>query len=161
MTRAAPEYRILPFSDGLADDFRQLNEEWLERYFSIEPIDARVLGNPRGHVIEPGGQILFAMLGERAVGTCAIKPAGSGRYELTKMAVTAAAQGRGCGRLLLLAAIDWFVAQRGKLLFLESHSSLVAALALYQRHGFVLLPRPFDSDYARSDVYMEWRGREG
>lgn len=158
MTANSSTCRIVPFADALADNFRRLNEEWLERYFRIEPIDARVLGDPRRHIIDPGGQVLFAVTGDDVIGTCALKAHGDGRYELTKMAVTEPARGQGAGTRLLVAAIDWYAQQHGKLLFLESHSSLGPALALYRRHGFELLPRPFVSDYARSDIYMEWRG---
>ncbi len=151
---------VIAYEPRYAADFRRLNEEWLERYFAIEPVDARVLGDPQRHILDPGGHILFVRCGSEIVGTCALKPDANGRIELTKMAVSASAQGRGLGRQLLEAAIAWFVQQSATLLFLESHSSLEAALALYLRHGFVLLPRPFESDYARSDVYMEWRGNQ-
>ncbi|MEO1582688.1 MAG: GNAT family N-acetyltransferase [Pseudomonadota bacterium] len=144
------------FRDEWAEDFRRLNEEWLERYFRIEPIDARVLGDPRAHIIDPGGQIFFALEGDQVLGTCAVKAAGDCRFELTKMAVTANAQGKGVGRRLLDAACDWYRTGEGECLFLESHSSLGAALALYESSGFEHRPRPFTSDYQRADVYMEW-----
>ncbi|MEO1327356.1 MAG: GNAT family N-acetyltransferase [Pseudomonadota bacterium] len=145
------------FRDAWAEDFRRLNEEWLERYFRIEPIDARVLGDPRAHIIDPGGQIFFAVEGDQVLGTCAVKAAGDRRFELTKMAVTSNAQGKGVGRRLLDAACDWYLAGEGECLFLESHSSLGAALALYESSGFEHRPRPFTSDYERADVYMEWQ----
>ena len=148
---------IYGFRDDWADDFRRLNEEWLERYFRIEPIDARVLDDPRKHIIDPGGQIFFAIEGDEVLGTCAVKAAGDLRFDLTKMAVTANAQCKGIGRLLLDAACKWYAACDGECLFLESHSSLGAALALYESSGFEHSPRPFISDYERADVYMEWR----
>ena len=81
-----------------------------------------------------------------------------GRYELTKMAVTTAAQGLGAGRRLGEAVIDRYRALGGTSLYLESHSSLAPALALYESLGFRHSPRPAPSEYARSDVYMEYRG---
>ena len=74
-------------------------------------------------------------------------------YELTKMAVTSARQGRGYGRQLLSAAIDRFLNLEGDRLYLESHSSLTAALALYESAGFHHEARPTPSDYERADVY--------
>lgn len=151
--------RIVGYSDQYANDFRTLNEEWLERYFVVEPIDQKVLSNPRAHIIDPGGEVLFAIDDEAVLGTCALKAADDHKFELTKMAVTASAQGRGIGRLLMQAACDWFEQRDGTLLFLESHSALKPALHLYRQFGFEDRGRPFTSEYARSDVYMEWQGR--
>ena len=153
--------RILPYRAALAPDFERLNVEWLERYFEVEPIDREVLGNPQAHIIDAGGDILFAALDDAVVGTCALLHHGDGRYELTKMAVTGAAQGRGIGRRLLDAALARFGELGGKRLFLESHSSLTIAVRLYELAGFVHRPRPFESKYARADVYMEWLSQSG
>ena len=153
-----PSVRIEPFSSSFAPAFRELNEEWLERYFEVEPVDARVLADPEAYILASGGEIFFALDAHDVLGTCAIRAESDGRFELTKMAVTARAQGRGIGRLLLTTACDWFRQRDGKLLFLESHSSLGAALRLYESAGFEHRERPFASEYLRSDVYMEWRG---
>jgi ribosomal protein S18 acetylase RimI-like enzyme len=145
---------ILDFEPALAPAFRALNTEWLERWFAVEPIDARVLGDPQGEIIDHGGAILFARVGELIVGTVALKHHGGGVFELTKMAVTARFQGAGIGRRLLEAALGRFQARAGKRLFLESHSSLAPALRLYESQGFRHAPRPGPSDYQRSDIYM-------
>ena len=50
-------------------------------------------------------------------------------------------QGRGLGRKLLRASVDRFAQLGGKLLYLESHSSLTAALTLYESAGFRHEPR--------------------
>ncbi len=157
MSASPADLELLDFEPALAPDFERLNREWLEALFTVEPIDARVLGDPQRYVIEPGGQILFARAGDTIVGTAALKYEGSGRYELTKMAVTAAARGLGAGRRLGEAVIDRFHELGGSSLYLESHSSLAPALALYESLGFRHCPRPAPSEYARSDVYMEFR----
>jgi GNAT superfamily N-acetyltransferase len=71
--------------------------------------------------------------------------------------VTKRCQGAGIGRLLLTAAIERVLTLGGSHLYLESHSSLKAALTLYESFGFVHAPRPSPSDYERSDVYMVYR----
>lgn len=149
--------QIVEYSPSYGDAFARLNREWLERYFRVEPIDEAVLSDPQSKVLADGGVILYAVIGGDAVGTVALKHSGAGVYELTKMAVTAAAQGRGLGRLLMDAAIVRFADIDGKKLFLESHDSLKPALALYESAGFRHSPRPHDSDYQRSNVYMEYR----
>ena len=149
--------RIVPFDPALRAHFGRLNREWLERYFKVEPIDAEVLEHPEARILAGGGRILFALVGDEVVGTCALLQESPGVYELTKMAVTAAHQGAGIGRQLLAAAIDEFRALGGITLFLESHSSLHAAITLYERAGFEHRGRRPDSHYQRSDVYMIWR----
>ena len=149
---------ILDYRPRYQPDFERLNIEWLERYFHVEPLDREVLGDPDRHVIAGGGAILFAQLDGDIVGTVALKHAGNRVYELTKMAVTQSAQGQGVGKVLLAAAIDRFRDLGGAGMYLESHSSLEIALALYARAGFVHEPRPAPSPYERADVYMVFRG---
>lgn len=156
-TPADGELDIVEFTPALAGEFRRLNLEWLEAYFAVEPADRRILDDPQAEVIDRGGSILFVRLKDRIVGTVALKHHGGGNYELTKMAVTADVQGRGIGRVLLDAAIGRYRTLDGRRLFLESHSSLTAALRLYESAGFAHRPRPTASAYARADVYMEFQ----
>ena len=143
---------------ALAADFRRLNVEWLEEFFRVEPIDERVLSNPQQEIIDARGEILFALLDGQAIGTAALKRQGPGRFELTKMAVTREFRGQGVGRLLVNAAIERFANLGGTELYLESHSSLLPALQLYESVGFRHAPRPGGpSPYDRADVYMVYR----
>jgi ribosomal protein S18 acetylase RimI-like enzyme len=150
---------ILGFEPAHAAAFHDLNVEWLDRYFRVEPIDATVLGNPHKYVIADGGQILFARLQGDIVGTVALKHHGDGVYELTKMAVTSGHRGAGIGRKLALACIEEFRAKGGRKLYLESHSSLGPALALYESLGFLHAEPPRASEYERADVYMIYQER--
>ncbi len=149
--------RIVDYDDSLGDAFARLNREWLEKYFHVEAIDREMLSDPQSTIIDPGGAILYALSGTEVLGTVALKFHGDGIYELTKMAVTARAQGRGVGRFLLSAVLARFRVLRGKMLYLESHSSLSVALTLYESAGFVREPSPRPSEYERADVYMVYR----
>lgn len=151
------DVEILNYEPALAPHFRELNVEWLERYFRVEPIDRKILGDPDGQIIANGGAILFARVGGQVVGTVALKHHGDGDYELTKMAVTASCQGAGIGRKLLQACLEKYRKIGGQRLFLESHSSLKAALRLYESAGFLHTPPPNPSEYERADVYMVFR----
>ena len=151
------EIQIVDWSPAYGDAFSRLNREWLERDFRVEPIDEVVLNDPEGKIITPGGAILYAVDGDEAVGTVALKHDGDGVFELTKMAVTASCQGRGTGRLLMDAAVARFAAIGGKKLYLESHSSLTPALRLYESAGFRHESPPAPSEYHRADVYMVFR----
>lgn len=149
---------ILPFEARYASDFKDLNLEWLRKYFLVEPIDEEVLGRP-DLIISNGGAIFLARTDGRIVGTAALIKSEERRYELSKMAVTPAWQGKGISRRLLDAVIEAFDAAGGGELFLESSSTLTPALTLYESAGFVHAPRPAGPvHYDRSDVYMVYRG---
>ena len=152
------EVRIVGWAPERQPDFYRLNAEWLTKYYSIEPFDHDVLSNPQAHIIDPGGAILFAQLGEEIVGTCALMLDAPGVYELTKMGVTEKHQGLGIGRALIEAAIEAFKQRGGHTLFLETNSKLQTAIALYGKVGFERQPgiKP-GSHYARADIYMIWR----
>ena len=153
------DIRIEGWHPRRAGAFRDLNLEWLERYFVVEPVDREVLDNPQRLIVDAGGEILFAVDGEdRVLGTCALLRVGDDEVELTKMAVTSAKQGAGIGRRLMDAAIKRFRQMKGGTLFLETNSSLAAAVALYRSVGFELQDsiRP-GSHYDRADTYMIWR----
>ena len=148
---------IQGFSPALAPHFHRLNAEWLQRFFSIEPIDEEILRAPFSRIVQPGGEILFAQQGADVVGTCALKVSAPGehQFELTKMAVTARVQGRGVGRLLLEAALASYRILQGRSLFLDTNSQLKPAIRLYESVGFRQQPHPQGASvYQRADVYM-------
>lgn len=156
LSRAGLE--IIPFEPALREHFLRLNAQWLERHFRLEEIDRAVLGNPEKHVLEPGGAIFFARLGQEVIGTCALLCESPGVYELSKMAVDEGFRGLGAGRRLLEAAIAEFHRRGGTELFLESNSALKPALSLYAQLGFVMQPSiRAGSHYERADVYMVYR----
>ncbi|HSX62575.1 MAG TPA: bifunctional helix-turn-helix transcriptional regulator/GNAT family N-acetyltransferase [Tahibacter sp.] len=147
--------RVVGFDPALREHFYRLNADWLRKYFYLEEIDHRVLSDPEGELIAGGGEVLFAVLDDQVIGTCALKVESPGVYELTKMAVDETHQGLGVGRRLLARAIEVFRERNGRTLFLESNSRLKPALTLYERMGFEHQPqRKPDSHYSRSDVYM-------
>ena len=146
---------IVDFTDRWAADFARLNYEWIDRYFTIEKHDREILDHPREAVIEPGGQIFMAITDGIAAGTVALIPAGNGVLELTKMAVSPAFQGLGIANLLMQRSIDHGRDLGTQTIFLETHSSLEAALSLYKKFGFEQTPVDPESQYARADVRME------
>ena len=157
---AALEPVVVPYRPALREHFYRINAEWLERWFEIEEIDRRVLGDPEKHILAPGGAIWFALVDGEVIGTCALLREAPGAYELTKMGVRSGWRGNGAGRQLIEAAIAEFHKRRGKTLFLETNSRLAPAIALYESAGFARQPagRP-GSHYRRSDVYMIYAPR--
>ncbi len=145
------------FQPGDETAFRELNEAWIVQYFSIEPKDSQVLGDPLTHIIQPGGEIMMAILGERAVGCCALLKMDEGSFEIGKMAIAEDCRGGGIGKKLLASVIDQAREIGARRLYLETSTKLPNAIHLYESQGFVHLApeRVRQSPYARSNVYME------
>lgn len=148
---------IREFRPGDEAAFRRLNEEWIERYFALEPKDHISLADPQGTILDAGGRIFLAFEEGEPVGCCALLRMGAGEFEVAKMAVTEAAQGGGIGRRLLEKAIAEARAAGAQRLSLDTNHKLVAAIRLYESMGFRRIPpeRIVPSPYARADTYME------
>lgn len=143
---------IIDFEPKYRDDFKNLNVEWLEKYFEVEPYDKEVLSNPEKYILEKGGKIFFAKLEDKIIGTVALMPKNSS-FELTKMAVTDKIQSKGIGSLLMQKCIDEAKNLGLKEIFLFSNTKLNKAINLYKKVGF--LEEHFDSsDYKRANIYM-------
>ena len=150
--------RVVDFEPRWREDFARLNIEWLERWFTVEPVDREVLGDPETHIIATGGRVLFAVDdSDQALGTVALLRHGDGEIEMTKMAVEPGVRGAGIGRKLVAAALDAFAQMGGDKLFLETNTQLVPAIKLYQSVGFRHQPTlRAGSHYQRANVYMVW-----
>jgi len=145
---------IVPWEDRFAGDFKDISVAWLEEFDLLEPIDLEMLNNPHRDILEPGGQIFFALEGDAVLGTCGMQPVEPGVYEVIKLGVRPEYRGRGAGKLLLEACLDWAGAQKARKVVLYSNSRLQSALRLYRRCGFTPIPY-VPGHYAVSDVQME------
>lgn len=146
--------RIVTYEARYRDDFARLNLEWIESLFEVEPRDRAVLNDPVAIVVAPGGEVFFLLDDGEVVGTVAMMPVAGG-FELTKMAVTQHARGRGHGGRLLRAAIDWARERGAERVTLCSNTQLTPALALYRRYGFRTMDRGTPEGWVRSDIAME------
>jgi len=155
-----PELAILDYRDELAGAFYDLNIEWIERMFTPEPLDLDILSHPRERIVDQGGTVLFAADGEAIIGTVALMPVGDGSFEVTKMAVTPAAQGRKVGERLLVALLERAQAQGIERVHLLTNSLCAPAIHLYEKIGFqhdAEIMRAYGAEYERCDVAMAWR----
>jgi N-acetylglutamate synthase-like GNAT family acetyltransferase len=145
--------------------FRTLNEEWINRYFALEPKDREVLGDPHANILAKGGHIYLVDETHpgghhETVGCVALirmdEAGGDAVYELSKMAVSPTLRGRGIGRQLLLHVIEQARAFGARSLFLGSSTKLPNAVHLYASVGFQHVPqdRLPPMPYARADVFM-------
>ncbi|GAA3557306.1 hypothetical protein GCM10022222_46140 [Amycolatopsis ultiminotia] len=157
-TSAAPQI-VSCTSDHDAEAFRRINEEWISRLFTLTDEDRALLNDPRGQIIDPGGDVLIARRDNGTIlGCVALVRYPDDVLELSKMGVTPAAQGHGVGRRLVTAAIRRARELRARRLFLGTNSKLGPAIHLYQDAGFTRITRdqlPVADYYARADILME------
>lgn len=145
---------IIPYEDQFHPDFRRLNLAWLEQYGLVESHDLEILDDPRGTVLERGGSIFLAMEDGKVVGTAGLWKENEEEFELVKMAVDPAHQGKGISKILLDRCIGEARKQQAKKIFLFTNSQLQTALKLYEKYGFRYIPVT-DAPFLTADVKME------
>jgi DNA-binding MarR family transcriptional regulator/ribosomal protein S18 acetylase RimI-like enzyme len=154
------DFDIVAYDKKYKSAFYELNVDWLQKFFKVEPIDELVLSNPEDHILGKGGEIFFAVIDGKAVGAIAMKSAAAaGVFELTKLGVNSTVRQGGIGKALCEKVIERFKARAGDRLYLETNTALDNAIRLYKRIGFKELLNPIDSPYERSNYYMEWQGK--
>lgn len=146
---------VRDFRPGDEAAFRDINLEWIERYFAVEQKDRDVLDDSRKYILDRGGAILIAELDGVAIGVVSLVLMDQGAMELAKMGVRPAAQGKGAGRMLVDAAIAKARGLGMSRVYIETNSVLGAALKLYSDAGFLPLRERQPSPYARADVQLE------
>jgi ribosomal protein S18 acetylase RimI-like enzyme len=127
---------IIDYCDEYASDFRELNLEWLEKYHLTESHDLEIINHPREVILDGGGYIFLAKSGDKIVGTAGLAKAANGIYELVKMTVAPAFQGKGISRMLMDHCLSKAKQLNAKKLFLYSNSQLTTAISLYRKYGF-------------------------
>lgn len=128
---------IIDYHPDLKNDFRSLNEEWLNQYFEVEPEDRRLLDNPGPEIIDCGGHIVFARNGQAIIGTGAVIKVDNHTCELTKMAVTPGWQGNQVGRKILWRLIRDAKKMKFRKMILLTSEKLNKAVSLYRSEGFI------------------------
>jgi DNA-binding MarR family transcriptional regulator/N-acetylglutamate synthase-like GNAT family acetyltransferase len=152
--RESRQVEIVEFDSRYQSAFRQLNEEWITKYFQMEESDHKALDHPIEYIINGGGYIFMALYKDEPVGTCALIRMEDGGYELAKMAVSPKTQGLGIGFLLGKACIEKARATGAWRVYLESNTMLKPAINLYYKLGFRKTSGP-PSPYERSNIQME------
>jgi GNAT superfamily N-acetyltransferase len=148
------DIEIVTWQPKYTDDFVRLNKQWIQRYFKLEQCDLHTLGNPKGVIIDNGGQIFFAKNGDTVVGCCAlIHHSDNNSYELAKMAVDPMAQNCGAGHKLGLALIDYARRIGVPKIFLEANTALAASVHLYEKLGFKPVA-DYHAAYDRCNLFM-------
>lgn len=148
------DIEIIRFSKENTLAIKTLNVEWLEKYFEVEPSDIKTLSNPQKEIIDKGGKIFYATYLGYIVGTVSLLKIDDFCYELSKMAVTEKFQGLGIGKKLIVFCLAFAKDNDIKKLVLFSNTTLVPAIELYKKHGFIEVSLG-SSIYKRSNIKME------
>src|SRR6185369_6860136 len=145
---------IIDYSGEYANDFRELNLEWLDKYNLTESHDLEVINHPKEAILDNGGYIFLARDGDKIIGTAGIANEGDSIYELVKMTVAPEFLGMGISKMLIERCLDKAKELKAKKVFLYSNSQLQTAISLYKKYGFVHVDAT-NSPLVTADVKME------
>ncbi|MDQ3048484.1 MAG: GNAT family N-acetyltransferase [Bacteroidota bacterium] len=145
---------IIDYTPDLKHHIKELNVEWLSKYFFVEPNDEIQLSDPQKEIIEKGGLIYYARVNNQIVGTYSLLRITDEEYELGKMAVTESAKGKGIGEAMMQSALEKARNLKVKNLILYSNTSLIPAIKLYRKHGFEEVQLE-PGHYVRANIKME------
>ena len=147
--------RVIEFEDKYAPDFARLNYEWISKFYRVEQHDHDQLDNAREYIVDRGGQIFFALVGDEVAGTVAMIRQNYESFELAKMAVSPKFQGYKIADRLMESCIAYARDEGVPYIVLESNTKQFAAINLYRKFGFVETPRDPNSQFARANIRME------
>lgn len=148
-------FEIIPFKKEYSTYFKDLNVDWLQKYFVVEPHDADLLENCEASIINNGGFIFFTAINTKIVGCFALIKKGENIYELGKMAVSPEYQGRKIGQKMMDYALMFGKEKNWEKVILYSNTKLVNAIHIYRKYGFKEVPLEKNTPYLRSNIKME------
>ena len=148
-------HNIIPYTRELSQNFRDLNLEWLEKYFYVEPHDKDLLERCEEMIIDKGGYIFFYQEEKKILGTFALIKIKNNVFELGKMAVTESDQGRGIGQKLLFFCLGFSKAKKWEKLVLYSNTKLKNSIFIYKKFGFKEVSLETENPYERGNIKME------
>lgn len=149
------DIKIVRYHREYKNKFKELNLEWLNKYFEVEDEDKKALDDPENYYIKNNGEIFFALDGNEIAGTCAVKKISKGIFELSKMAVAEKHQGKQLGKKLALTAIGYAYEKGAEKVVLDTSPVLTSAINLYKKLGFEILEATTHGNYKRSLFKME------
>ena len=152
--REQTDIELVPYSGKYRRAFKELNAEWINKYFKMENADLKYLDHPENNILKKGGYIAMALYKNQPVGTCALVKMDKETFELAKMAVSPECRGKGIGYLLARHVMDKAKKLGAKKLYIESNTMLKPAIDLYYKMGFKKVARQ-PSPYERCNIQME------
>jgi ribosomal protein S18 acetylase RimI-like enzyme len=145
---------IVPYEAIYQPYFEKFNRQWIEAWFTMEPVDEYVLTNPEEAILKDGGAILMAIYNGSVAGTVGLRKVNDQVFEFTKMAVGEAFRRKGIAEALSYASFKKAKELGATKVILYSNTKNANAIKLYEKIGFKHLPVENDV-YARANVKME------
>ncbi len=145
---------ILPYEAIHQPYFEKFNRQWIEAWFTMEPVDEYVLTNPEEAILKDGGAILMAVYNGAIAGTVGLRKVSDQIYEFTKMAVGADFRRKGIAEALSYASFEKALALGAAKVIRYSNTKNANAIKLYEKIGFTHLPVE-PGVYERANVKME------
>lgn len=149
------DFKIVPFQNKFINFFIDLNIEWLEEYFEIEPYDSEILNNCENLITNKGGFIFFGKKNNQIVSTFALIKRASGCFELAKMAVKKSMRDNGYGNKMIEFVITFGKKNKWKEIYLYSSTKLKNSIHLYIKYGFKKVQIKGLNPYKRGDIKMK------
>ena len=154
-------FTLLPiqarFDADIAQIIRQTGIEFGAIGEGFGPGDAEVSAMSRHYDPEQRSQYLVALLDDQVVGGCGIAPfnGSAETCELRKLFLLPQSRGRGIGRALTLACLDFARSQGFVQCYLDTLSNMTAAIGLYRSLGFQILAEPLEgTPHGGCDLWM-------
>jgi GNAT superfamily N-acetyltransferase len=133
----ALETRLVAFRAEHAVGFRSLVADTLREFgFEPDPVIDTDLADPGATY----AALWVALAGDEVVGSIALRDRGGNELELKRMYLRPKCRGRGVGRLMLAAALDWARQNGARKIKLDTTERMEAARHLYEAAGFVRAP---------------------
>lgn len=151
--RLNKEIEIIEYRDELKNHIKDINYAWLNEFFKVEEMDAKMLSDPHKYIIAPGGYVFYADMDGEIIGCAALMKVEDDVYELGKMGVYKEYRGLGIGTLMLEYCLAFAERQNMSSLVLYSSRKLKNAIYLYEKYGFVEVEYE-GGYYARGDIKM-------
>lgn len=154
-------YQIIPIQAQHDADMCRIIQQVGAQYGAVGegfgPADAEVQCMSQHYPAENRSQYLVALVDGRVVGGAGIAPFldSSTVCELKKLFLLPSYQGRGIGKALSLACLAFAREQGYQQCYLDTLSSMQAAIGLYEQLGFIHLDQPWPGTlHGGCDVWM-------
>ncbi len=149
-----PDIVIIPYQEKFIENFKNINYEWIEKYFHVTELDQQAFNNPQNEILDKGGHIYLASYQNKIIGSVVLEKITQKKYALTRMGVTKGYQRKNIGQLLIETAINKSKELELETLVLYTNQVLISALNLYTKNNFKFVP--LDSvPYTRATIKMQ------
>lgn len=122
-----------------------------EHGFSFDQSKDSDLDDIARYYLDDGGMFFTGIVGDKVVGTAAVRRIDAGKCEIRRVYVKQEFRGRGYGRELFHEALE-FAGSHYPVVILKTDRSLVRAISLYLKSGFSVVREEGDTLFLRMDT---------